>query len=298
MYIDFTDWDAYDGFSEGSGTSSQQWIVSKDEADIGLFKFPKTLETTDHISEKISSDIARIVGLDCANIDLGIYRDKYDGNNIKKGIISYRINPQGVDLIEGVSLISSRYKNYDSEELKDTETGECYSLKMIMNSLSDYELDKKFLKIVIFDFLIGNSDRHDRNWAVLRKDGTVMLSPVYDNASSLCAYENEETLEKCLGKDKNKFNALVDSKSRTLIRIDEFNLGRKGPKHSEMVKHLKDNYYGDTIGFVENISIVLTEEVIEKLIDEYSEYLSINKSKVIKRYLKEKVRILLNIYNI
>ncbi|NMF06567.1 HipA domain-containing protein [Clostridium beijerinckii] len=298
MYIDFNDWDTYDGFSEGSGTSSQQWIVNKSGDKIGLFKFPKSPETTDHISEAIASDIARIIGINCADIDLGIYRDQYDENKIKKGMISYKINDEGEDLIEGISVISSKYKNYDSQELKDTVTGECYSLDMIMNSLNQYGLEKEFLKIVIFDFLIGNSDRHDRNWAVLRKDRDVILSPVYDNASSLCAYENESTLERCLGKDQNKFKALVDSKSRTLIRIDKFELGKKGPRHSEMIEYIKNNHYSNTIEFVESIKCTLTEEIIDMVLDNYSEYLSVNKCKVIKKYLKEKVRILLNIYSI
>lgn len=298
MYINFLDWNTYDGFSEGSGTSSQQWIVSKNGDRIGLFKFPKSLDTTDHISEKIASNIAKIIGIPCADIDLGIYRDKYDCNKIKNGMISYKINPDGVNLIEGVSLISSKYTNYDSEELKDTETGECYSLHMIMNSLKSYKLDKEFLKMIIFDYLIGNSDRHDRNWAILRKDGDIKLSPLYDNASSLCAYENEDTLEKCLGKDTNKFKALVDTKSRTLIRIDKFNLGKKGPKHSEMIEYINKNYYADTINFVKHVKNVLTEEVIDNIIDQYSKYLSINKCKVLKKYLKEKIRRLLNIYNI
>lgn len=298
MYIDFNDWNTYDGFSEGSGTSSQQWIVSRTGDKIGLFKFPKTIYTTDHISEKMASDIAKIIGIACAEIDLGIYRDKYDNNKIKNGMISYKINDKGVELIEGINLISSCYKNYDSECFRDTQTGECYSVDMIIKSLGIYNLEEDGLKMMVFDFLIGNTDRHDRNWAVLRNGETVTFSPLYDNASSLCAYENETTLKDCLGKDKNKFRALVDSKSRSSIRINKFKLTKKKPMHSEVMKYLKDNYYDGTIKFIEKIKECLTEEVIDNLIDKYNKYLSINKCIVLKKYLKEKVKMLLNIYNI
>ena len=298
MYIDFLNWDTYDGFSEGSGTSSQQWIVSKDRKKIGLFKFPKSKETTDHISEKLASDIAKLIGIPCADIDLGIYKDKYDEDKVKKGMISYKINEDGVDLVEGVSLISRVFKHYDSNELKDTETDECYSISMIMECLKPYKLEEDFLKIVIFDFLIGNSDRHDRNWAILRGNGIIRMSPLYDNASSLCSYENEETLEKCLGKDKNKFKALVDTKSRSLIRIDKFKLGKKGPRHSEMIQYVKDNYYNETVEFVRKIQGLMTDLQIEELISEYSSYLSPNKCEVLKKYLIKKIKILLEIYNV
>ena len=290
MYKNFNDWCRYDGFSEGSGSSEQWWIVNKETNEIGLFKFPKSPETTDHISEKIAADIAKLIGLGCANIDLGIFEDRI-------GIISYKINDEGVDLIEGINVLNSKYKNYDSEELIDVKTGECYSLQMILNSLEEYNLEKDFLKIVIFDFLIGNSDRHDRNWAILRKDNVVTLCPVYDNASSLCSYVNENVLEEFF-MDHNRLMALVDTKSRTLIRIDRFILGKKGPKHSDMIKYIKDNFYEDTIDFVEKIKATLTHSVIEGLIDDYVEYLSPKKVRIIKTYLKSKHKMLLDIYNL
>ena len=290
MYKDFSSWYTYEGFSEGSGTSEQQWIVNPKSNEIGLFKFPKSNETTDHISEKIAADIALLIGLESAKIDLGLYHGR-------EGILSYRINPEGVNLIEGINLLNSTYKNYDSDDLRDMETGECYSLYMIMNSLKEYKIEKDFLKIVIFDFLIGNSDRHDRNWAILREEKKVKLCPVYDNASSLCSYTKEDSL-KDFFKDTNRFRALVDSKSRSIIRIDRFNLGRKGPRHSDMMKYVRDNFYNDTIEFILNIKKVLSKDVIYDLVNKYKELLSIDKNKILIMYIEEKLKLLYDIYAI
>ena len=65
------------------------------------------------------------------------------------------------------SLINKYYPNYNPETLYDDINKEYYSLEMILNSLSDYDFSREFLKIPIFDFLIGNTDRHQNNWAIL-----------------------------------------------------------------------------------------------------------------------------------
>ena len=55
---------------------------------------------------------------------------------------------------------------------------------------------------MLFDCLIGNSDRHHSNWGVvpyIKKGDTQYhicskLSPLYDNCSSLCAYEDNNDI--------------------------------------------------------------------------------------------------------
>ena len=42
----------------------------------------------------------------------------------------------------------------------DTQTGEKYSLEMIASALKGFHLFEEFLPILVFDFLIGNTDRH------------------------------------------------------------------------------------------------------------------------------------------
>ena len=104
-----------------------------------------------------------------------------------------------------------------------------------MKSLEEFGLEKEFLKIPIFDFLIGNSDRHQNNWAIIKKDDDVRLSPLYDNGSSLCCYQNEENLQVCI-EDTLKFNSIVNTKSKSMIRIDKYS--KKKPTHLQVLQYI------------------------------------------------------------
>ena len=121
--------------------------------------------------------------------------------------MSYNILKQDEELIEGISLINLKYPNYDPEKLFDDKKKEYYSLEMIMNSLEGIkDLKQNFIKVIFFDYIIGNTDRHQNNWGVIKKNEDIIkLAPVYDNGSSLCSYVTEDKIEEFLGKDKNKF---------------------------------------------------------------------------------------------
>lgn len=62
-----------------------------------------------------------------------------------------------------------------------------------------FELFEEFLPVMVFDFLIGNTDRHQSNWALIMEDKKFSLSPLYDNSSSLCAYVAELKIERYFG---------------------------------------------------------------------------------------------------
>lgn len=285
MYIDFSDWNSYEGFACGSGTSAQEWIVYGNPEQVALFKERKSDLTTDNFSEKISSELSYSIGLKCAKIDLAI-------RNGKVGMVSYKINLQEETIIEGIQYISKSYPNYNTTTLIDEDTGERYSLEMILNSIKELNLEEEIFKIFIFDFIIGNSDRHHSNWAILKNNKDIKVCPIYDNASSLCSYVTDEQIKRFMN-DSNWVNSLIDSKSKTLIRLN----GKK-VKHSDFIRYLKDKYYDKTIDFVLTIKEKLTDECIDNIIDSYKGSLSNEKISILKIYIKRKVELLSEIYEV
>ena len=96
---DFSFWQEYEGASEGSGRSEKVWLINPDTNQIGLFKYKKDETTTDHISECIAFQIAKLIGIPCAEFELGFYLGR-------EGSISYNIERKKNEvLIEGIYFI-------------------------------------------------------------------------------------------------------------------------------------------------------------------------------------------------
>ena len=297
--INFDSWNVYDGASEGSGRSEKIWLIS-DSGEIGLFKYPKIdpqdqKETTEHISEHLAHQLGNILKVPTAKVDIGTR----DG---RIGSMSYLVTKKNEALVEGIDFMSGEYPAYNSETMRDEESGLYYCLEHIFNSAPSVVPQRIWIEMMLFDFLIGNRDRHQSNWALLMKivskeETSIQIRrcPLYDNGSSLCCYINEGQLEQYLGNDIRRFESLVDSKSKSIIRID----GRKKtkPRHRDVVEYLVKTYpVTCTIAkrFLEN----LNETVIDNLMNQYSDsILSTKKNQLIRRYLFKKMELLDKILN-
>lgn len=282
MIKDFSSWLEYQGASEGSGRSEKLWLVNPENKAIGLFKFTKSDYTTEHISEKIAMQLAKLVDIECMEVEIGKY-------NNRVGSLSYRINDDDENLIEGIQLINKYYPNYNPETLYDDINKEYYSLEMILNSLSNYDFCREFLKIPVFDFLIGNTDRHQNNWAILQNE-IERLCPLYDNGSSLCCYIKENNIDDYLGNDKVRFNSLIDTKSTSRIRVDKYI--KKEPAQLNVLKFMREYYYEDIIDIVNRIINNITEENIDIILREYTNLINEKRIILIKKFLIGKIILL------
>lgn len=286
---DFSFWEEYKGTSEGSGRSEKIWLHNPDTGQTGLFKFKKDEGTTDHVSECIAYDLSCLLDIPCAKFELGTY-------NGREGSISYNIIQRNDEyLMEGIYFISSIYPSYDSEKFIDVETQNKYSVEMILKSIKGIVPIDDFMKMLIFDYLIGNSDRHQSNWAMISRNGKMKWSPLYDNSSSLCAYIAEGKIRSYLGKDKVRWNSLVDTKSKSLIRCKERDTNR--PTHLEVLYYIKSNYYKETFKFVEKVGTLMTESNISDIVGKYlSNELSEDRKLLIQKYLLWKVKKMKEVY--
>lgn len=290
--IDFSSWDVYDGASEGSGRGEKIWLKASN-GKIGLFKFPKThtthnMITTEHISEHLAYKLGEIINVPTAKVDIGTY-----GGRI--GCMSYFICEEKEELREGIWFISAKFPKYDAEKMIDAATGTYYCLDHLLETVPEVFSTTMWIRMMLFDFLIGNRDRHQSNWAVLIKNEEnkfirLRWCPLYDNGSSLCSYIEEEKIPKLLGNDKNRFDSLVDSKSKSLIRID--GTLKKLPSHREVVQYLLAKYAA-TKEIANFFLKQLSPEKISELLEEYpKELLSDSKKDLIGRFLNVKCELL------
>lgn len=290
--IDFSSWNTYDGSAEGSGRSEKIWLKSKD-GRIGLFKFPKIIdsennqETTEHVSEHLAYKLGELLGVETAVVDIGTY-------NGRIGSMSYFVCEENEILREGIWFISAEFPKYNAETMRDEESNRYYCIEHLSSAITGFLSNKVWIEMMLFDFIIGNSDRHQSNWAILikmeKQSIRIKWCPLYDNGSSLCCYVKEADIPAFLGNDKVRFNALVDSKSQSLIRIDGNK--KKTPSHREVVEYLLKNY-SVAKEIAKSFLGQLTKENIDTLLDEYSEnILSCERKELIRLFLNKKAEIL------
>ena len=155
---------------------------------------------------------------------------------------------------------------------------------------------------MIFDCLIGNSDRHHSNWGVSpyikNSNGErylrLKLCPLYDNGSSLCAYENENDIE-IFFKDKMKFEALINTKSKSAIGWEN----ERPIKHFELLRKLKENKYALVIPYIKKIENNVNETNIDKILNQFeSSIISENMKKLLRMYILERRKRMLEIFDL
>lgn len=219
--------------------------------------------------------------------------------------MSYNIiNRITTSLTEGVELIQAKYPFYNKDKLNDDKTGKTYSVQMIQNSLKIPEEINEILQMIVFDCLIGNSDRHHSNWAeisTMEYDYVNKafcffwyISPLYDNGSSLCAYVNEKNVEEIL-KDNMRFKALIDTKSKAMIGWDN----KRPIRHFELLQKIRENYYEKTVEWIELIKYNINDGSIDYVLNGFDDnIISSNMKRLLKLYILERRKRMLNIYNL
>lgn len=286
--VDCSSWDVWkDGMAEGSGRSEKEWLVSNNQ-QVCLFKYPKSTKTTEHVSEHLACQIGKIVDIKTASIDLG-YR------NGRLGSISYRLNSETQDLLEGIWFICGSYPKYNADRLIDEESGLYYCLQMIETSLGVLFNQQAMSEMLLFDFLIGNSDRHQSNWAILAeteelKPNASWPCPLYDNGSSLCSYATDAQIYHVSHNDKNALLALTDTKSKSRIRING-NVPSL-PTHKEMVRHILRRY-SCALEIALRVCDMMTKVAIMDILSQYpTTVLPEDRKALICVFLEKKVEIL------
>lgn len=156
-------------YSSTGGTRSKKIYINQDDTefffkgskklDDGTFKYPM-----EFWSEIVSSKIGQWLGFNI--LDYNIAYDVNDEQQIgclSKSMVAYSENKlsEGIDYLRGYD---SKYNPY-TDEFR-------YTFDFIKQTLGYFNLtecEPKFIEMLIFDAIIGNSDRHQENWGFISK---------------------------------------------------------------------------------------------------------------------------------
>lgn len=258
--------------------SRKKMLAINNKLEIAMFKYERDdYDCSEACSEKLAYEIAKVLGYDCAKIELAVDND----NQI--GVLNYYFSDNDESHTDIVAYLNKNIK----------ERNNYYTISNIKNVLDSINtsLFKGFIKIMLFDALIGEQDRHEENWGITEKKGKSFISPLYDNGDSLLReFKNPVNARKYYDGIKD-FNAYI-KRSQTLIYKED----KKGKyKHFELIKYLYDNFPQDILPEINNLT-KLTDEIIEELVDKIpNELLTDEHKKYIITYLKKRRDILLNI---
>lgn len=194
--------DAYD-VSEQLGTKFKFGFVNEFQE---RFFFKEGRENTgENWAEKVCCELAEVIGLPHAQYDLAEWRKR-------AGVVTPLFVTEKERLILGNEILTPNIKRtqYRTKHhlvrkvttfLKQEEIEPPHSF---INEKSLNALDV-FTGYLMFDTLVGNTDRHDENWGLILSERGLELAPTYDHASSLGREISDDVRhERLHTRDKNR----------------------------------------------------------------------------------------------
>ena len=167
-FTDISGWHKNVHYSTG-GTRSKKIVINPITNGEYFFKGSKinkingeTLYPTEFWSEIVSSKIGQLLGFNMLD-----YNIAYDENDKQKiGCISKSmvLNSQN-KLTEGVYYLTGFNPSYIPTAHKSD-----YTYQFICNALREFSLFNympNIIEIIVFDSVVGNSDRHQENWGII-----------------------------------------------------------------------------------------------------------------------------------
>ncbi len=198
---------------EQLGTKEKFWIYDQEKKLKKLFKVGRE-NTGENWAEKITSEIAELIGLPHAEYAFAQY-------NGKLGTLSDSFVPNDARLIHGNELLAKIDNSYPTGQFYKVRA---YKLETVLSlvELIEKKYDirgslHQFIGYIVFDCFVANQDRHHENWGYLiNKKKKIILAPTYDHAAGLgCKVSNTEAKERFATRDKNYTLEAFCSKAKT-----------------------------------------------------------------------------------
>jgi hypothetical protein len=284
-------------------TYEEYFFKGSKETPLGEIRFP-----TEFWSEIVSSKMGQLFGFPM--LDYNIAFD--EKHNQKIGCISKSmVTESNSKLTEGVYYLTGFKPSYIPSEHKTDYTFHFICSSLVDSNLDDYIVN--IIEIIVFDSIIGNSDRHQENWGVIPKyqeiretleettkevnfnvweiltrkramgivDNALIsnnikpheFAPIYDSGCCLGREHTDDKVLKMLD-DSQMLNAYIMNGKSEIHWMGEI----KKRKHFELIELLLKNNLTTTRSYITRVRDRYNPDSIEKLINDIDKNLPENLS--------------------
>lgn len=222
-------------FGRSKKIHKKTWV--KYIAKVGHKWFP-----SESISEQILTRFGQEWGFNMANSKLYIV-----AGQLRFCSEFFRKNDQ--ELVHGADILARYLQESDASIIEQIDKNgwsqELLTLTFVKNAIKSVfpieanELISELIKMLLFDAIVGNNDRHFFNWGILRDLKGVkkpIFSPIYDTARGLFWNHSEEKLLSLHKNEKLLSNFIVKYHNNTKPKIGWEN--EKNISHFQMVERL------------------------------------------------------------
>lgn len=190
---------------EPAGENEKTWFRDPTAPDHRWIYKPNRQHRSEHEdrSELVASILAEQFGIPAADVRLA----RLPGS---RGCLSRNVVCDEDNALEHASLYLSEFVTNFDPRAKDSKGHSQEWIRTILMQLEPpigalrkgLSADDWFAGYLIFDALIGNTDRHSENWAIeITPKGAMHLAPSYDHATSLGVTTRGQRLEKLLSSE-------------------------------------------------------------------------------------------------
>lgn len=177
---------------EPMGSKEKSWLLDVATERAFLLKYSRK-NTGEHWSEKVAAEVAALLGVPHAPVDLGV-------RGGRMASLSYSFLQPKEALIHGNELLSEidpeypaqqnyRVKEHTLDAIRSALEAHAVRPPTTVEPPHDLSAFGWFVGYLMLDALVGNTDRHHENWGVVTVSAgearRLVLAPSYDHASSL-----------------------------------------------------------------------------------------------------------------
>lgn len=251
------------------------------------------------ITEYLLNQLGCLFGLNMAKSRL-----VFAGNQIRF-LSRYFLDPKEQELVHGAEIFVGYMEdeNLVHEIEAQKRAREIFTVAFVKKAIEKYfgqdadPIFRDFVKMLIFDGLVGNNDRHFYNWGVIRhleNRSKPSFSPVYDTARGLFWNEHEIKIVS-LCQNNNKLNNYLNKysvNSRPKTGID----GDPSINHFQLLDYLYNNEIGITKTEFRALFLnTRLEEFLQYIDGNFNRLLSRERRHVIKEFLKLRFGTIVNL---